>query len=172
MTFRVLPERSPGPCFFGGVFRAPPDRYGEGDLASNPSAELERSFKRDVDELPAIVGFIEELVHGQKLTEEIAYTLNLVAEELFTNMVKYSPKGDRHIVVKLRLTAEQITMSLIDSGVLRFDPRETTPRDLDKAPQERRPGGLGVHLVKELVDEFHYDYVDGSSIITIIKRLR
>jgi serine/threonine-protein kinase RsbW len=52
-----------------------------------------------------------------------------------------------------------------------FDPRSTQPRDFEKPSTERRPGGLGVHLVKELVDEFQYDYRDGRSTITVAKRL-
>ena len=131
----------------------------------------EAHFARELASLEKLVSFVQNFVVQHELGPEVEYTLNLVAEELFTNMVKYSPDGDARIQMRLAIATNRVVLTLMDSGVEPFDPRSTQPRDFDKPDAERRPGGLGVHLVKELVDEFQYDYRDGCSTITVAKRL-
>jgi anti-sigma regulatory factor (Ser/Thr protein kinase) len=62
-------------------------------------------------------------------------------------------------------------MVFVERGVERFDPTTQQPRDFDQPARLRRPGGLGVHLVKTYMDEFNYEHVDGQSTITVSKRL-
>jgi anti-sigma regulatory factor (Ser/Thr protein kinase) len=131
----------------------------------------EAQFLRDLGSLDGLFSFVQNFTARNKLGPELEYTLNLVAEELFTNMVKYSPDGDAQIQMRLAISTGRVVLTLVDSGVEPFDPRSTQPRDIDRPTSERRPGGLGVHLVKELVDEFQYDYRDGCSTITVAKRL-
>jgi serine/threonine-protein kinase RsbW len=138
---------------------------------ANENTTEDAHFLRDLASLEKLFAFVQNFTAQNQLGPELEYTLNLVAEELFTNMVKYSPHGDAQIQMRLAIATNRVVLTLVDSGVEPFDPRSTQPRDFDKPAAERRPGGLGVHLVKELVDEFQYDYRDGCSTITVAKRL-
>ena len=61
---------------------------------------------------------------------------------------------------------------MVDRGVEYFDPTAAPPVDTTKPLSERRPGGLGVHLVKQYVDDFKYEYVGNDSVITLTKKLK
>jgi serine/threonine-protein kinase RsbW len=103
--------------------------------------------------------------------EDVEYGLQLVAEELFTNMVKYSPQGEPFITIELSGDHSEVRMVFQERGVLPFDPTTTQPRDFDKQAAQRRPGGLGVHLVRTYMDDFRYEHKDGESTTTVSKKL-
>lgn len=128
-------------------------------------------IQRSFSELGSLTGFIHRVATAQKLAEDVEYGLQLVAEELFTNLVKYSPEGEPHIDVRISGDATELHMVFEDRGVKPFDPTATRPRDFDKPPQERRPGGLGVHLVRTYMDDFRYEHRDGTTTLTVVKRL-
>lgn len=126
---------------------------------------------RSFSELASLSDFIHHVALAQNLAEDVEYGLQLVAEELFTNMVKYSPEGEPHIQVLISGDATEMQMVFEDKGVRPFDPTVTRPRDFDKPATERRPGGLGVHLVRTYMDDFRYEHKDGTSTITVVKKL-
>ena len=126
---------------------------------------------RMLSELASLVEFIHDVAGTQHLQEDLEYGLQLVAEEIFTNMVKYSPEGDPLIHVQISGDAEELQMVFEDKGVRPFDPTTTQPRDFDKPAAERRPGGLGVHLVRTYMDDLRYEHEQGTTRITVVKRL-
>ena len=136
-----------------------------------PRFEHALRIGRSFSELASLSEFIHHVAAVQQLAEEVEYGLQLVAEELFTNMVKYSPEGEPHIQVRIAGNATELSMVFEDKGVRPFDPTVTRPRDFDKPAAERRPGGLGVHLVRTYMDDFRYEHRDGTSTITVVKKL-
>ena len=126
---------------------------------------------RSLSELPALADFVRQTARAQRLEEEVEYGLQLAAEELFTNMVKYGAEGAPEILVQLSGGALEVQMVFKDQGAHPFDPTCIQPRDFDKPAGERRPGGLGIHLVRSYMDEFRYEYCEGTGITTVIKRV-
>jgi serine/threonine-protein kinase RsbW len=65
----------------------------------------------------------------------------------------------------------RVKLVLEERGVRPFDPTNIPARDIDKPASERRPGGLGVHLVRTLMDDFRYRHHDGVTTITVSRKL-
>lgn len=133
---------------------------------------MERTFRKDLSSLEAIDGFVRSFASGHGLDDETVFTLNFVIEEIFTNMVKYQPAGKSDASVALSLDGRLLTVRLTDHGVEYFDPTARPAVDTGRPIEERTPGGLGVHLVRQYMDGFEYEYAGGNSIITLTKTLR
>lgn len=118
------------------------------------SGRIERRF----DALPAAVAFVERALDVSSLDNERRQTVHLAVEELLTNMLKYAPQGAPTIAIEIACHQGAVDVTLIDSGVERFDPTRAPDPGIDRPIDERRPGGLGLHLVARLVDSLSYDY--------------
>ena len=133
---------------------------------------MEKKFRKDFSSLESIDEFVRSYAAGLSLDAETVFALNFVIEEIFTNMVKYQPSGSNDVSIELTGDSQTLTIRLTDYGVEYFDPTAAPTVDTSKPLSERRPGGLGVHLVRQYVDEFNYRYVGNDSIITLIKHLK
>jgi anti-sigma regulatory factor (Ser/Thr protein kinase) len=86
-------------------------------------------------------------------------------------MVKYNRDGKEDIEIGLGAQGAEITLTVRDYGVASFDPTTAPEVDPHMPDSDRRRGGLGIHLVRQMADRFQYDYADRNSTITVIKRL-
>lgn len=128
-------------------------------------------FRRSLESLDEIFDFTERFFAGQDVAERHRYAVNLVIEELFTNMVKYNPASAGEIVVEMQHRDGSVLVRLSDSESVPFD--VTIPRAVNpETPLERRrSGGLGLFLVQKFVDSLDYAYRDGTSTITFMRKL-
>jgi serine/threonine-protein kinase RsbW len=133
---------------------------------------VEKRFPRELSSLDRIFTFLDLAARFLRLPEEAVPSLFLVAEELFTNMVKYQSAGTAEIAFALERSDETITLRVTDPDSERFDVALAPDPDLSLPIEDRRPGGLGVYLTKKIMDEVRYDYHDRTSTITLTKRLR
>ena len=132
---------------------------------------VERRFPRAVGSLDAIFAFLGDFVAAQGLDLELKNDLDLIAEELFTNLVKYGPAAGQEIRIALDRVPGRLEFVVQDFDVEPFDLTQAKPVDVGAPLGERRPGGLGIHLVKRIADDVRYEYEDRTSTITVIKRL-
>ncbi len=130
----------------------------------------ERRFGRSIDSLEGIHEFVAGFLESQGLSGPLSLDLDLVIEELFTNMVKYSPGGAPEIALRLERRNGGIEVVLRDFDVDRFDPTQASEADADRALAERRPGGLGLRLVRRIAETVRYEYGDRTSTITLTLR--
>jgi anti-sigma regulatory factor (Ser/Thr protein kinase) len=137
--------------------------------ANEPTAQ--RAFPRTAACLPEIFDFMEKFFAQVRIGEEHRMPMQFAVEELFTNLVKYSRGGTRDILLDLKREGGRLVVSLTDFGVEPFDIRATPDVDVDLKLGDRRPGGLGIHLLKKMVDDVGYEYVDGRSTTTFVRRL-
>ena len=127
-----------------------------------------RSFARAIHSLADLHAFVHAFCDQRGIERDRAFDLDLVLEELFTNQVKYHPRG-REIEVALDGDVRQVTMTVTDRDVERFDP--TSIQDAGPPHEdELLEGGRGLRLVRALTDELRYDYRERTSRITAIKR--
>lgn len=151
-----------------------------------PSAETqsEASRRRGRDKkvvldyrLPTRLEEIEKLAEAVNRVlpdRDLAFTANLCLEELITNTILHGIKGaaDRFIDVQISRSDEWLEILLKDDAP-RFDPFVQAPRpDIGLDIDERPIGGLGVHMVKQLMDETHAYYDGAGNRIVLLKRLR
>ncbi len=131
----------------------------------------DRRFPRDFSSLDEIFGFVNGLLAQRPVDSDTAYAVRLAVEELFTNMVKYNRDGRGEILIELKRLDDRIEVSLTDFDADRFDPRERDEVRTDLPIEERTPGGLGIHLVRKLIDRIDYEYEGRRSKTTFVKIL-
>lgn len=105
--------------------------------------------------------------------QDLAFSANLCLEELITNTIRYGLKGasDRFINVQINLSNEGLEILLKDDAPP-FDPFKQAPSPNLESDINKRPiGGLGVHLVKTLMDDTHAYYDGSGNLLVLYKTL-
>ncbi len=133
----------------------------------------ELKLKNQVGELARVNQFIEELGDELGLDMELRMNLNLVMEEMISNVIFYAyPEGK---TAEIGLIAEthgkELTFVISDSGK-EFDPtlKEDANPDLD--PAEREIGGMGIFIVKNIMNEVTYQRLEGKNLLTMKKDIK
>jgi anti-sigma regulatory factor (Ser/Thr protein kinase) len=128
---------------------------------------IDFSLIADAAALARIEAAVEAFSEHHALSPKTAYALSLVIEELVTNIVKYGYAGGPPgpLTMTVGMQGGSVVGALSDAGVA-FDPTAMATPDVDADVDERHIGGLGVHLVRTLADEFAYRREDGRNIIT------
>jgi anti-sigma regulatory factor (Ser/Thr protein kinase) len=132
---------------------------------------MEALFQRSLGSLEALFSFTETFFAGQEIDPDELHALNLVLEELFTNMVKFNPAGPDAVVLEMERLNDTVRVRLADRTAEPFDVTVSRPVDVSAPAERRTPGGLGLFLVHKFVDSLDYAYSDGVSTITFMKRL-
>ena len=134
---------------------------------------MEKSFARDIGALDDLFSFLAAFIKKHQLDDSVAFALNLVIEELFVNMVKYHSDNPSPVSVSLNKKNGQLILELIDFNVDPFDITKTAEFDPNQPLEQRRAGGMGIHLVKSAMDDITYDYneQERTSKIKLIKNI-
>ncbi|MDX1640073.1 MAG: ATP-binding protein [Balneolaceae bacterium] len=130
-----------------------------------------KSFSRSINELENIFNFLE--VSGDKfqVSDRHLHDIELSVEEIFTNMVRHNSSSDKAIEISIESDDGQILTCLTDHEEVPFDLTKTDNIDFDKYIAEKKSGGLGIFLVKQLMDDVKFEHLNGMSKITIIKKV-
>jgi sigma-B regulation protein RsbU (phosphoserine phosphatase) len=125
-----------------------------------------RTFPRSFDALESIFAYTRE-----NMSAELARTVDFVLEELFTNVVKYGQKSAALVRIDIARIAGGVEVTIIDTDAQPFDVTQAPDADIDLPIEKRRPGGLGIHLVRRMVDSirYHYSAEERTSRITFRK---
>lgn len=121
-----------------------------------------RMFARSFDSLPAIVAFTENVFASERIDPSLRTVVDLAIEELFTNMVKYSTGSKTDVRIEMTGIDRGVEVTLIDYDVDRFDVTARPDVDVSLPIEQRKPGGLGLHLIRRLLDSIQYDYTESS----------
>jgi len=132
---------------------------------------MHKSFKRDVAALEKIFRFTDEFASAKKISRPATFAMNLAIEELFTNIIKYSADNGNDISIHLDIAGDDLIIKITDFDVERFDITESSKIDVEKSLEERKVGGIGLHLVRNMVDKITYEYEGRTACITLVKRL-
>lgn len=130
-----------------------------------------RTLGNDLAELPATLDWLEAALRAAGVGKEQTDEWRLVAEEGLSNIIRHAyTDGARHsIEVTLELDGGEIELVLRDDG-RPFNPLAAPAPDLDRPPEERPEGGLGVLLLKTLVDRADYRRESGANVLRLARR--
>lgn len=130
------------------------------------------SIQNEITELRRVTHFLEELGKECQLTSELLFQLNLALEEAVSNIIKYAYPNQqgREIQITATWSSESLIFTLTDMGEP-FDPTEVADADITLSADERPIGGLGIFIVRQIMDEVTYQRIDGRNILTLQKTL-
>lgn len=126
----------------------------------------------EIAEIPGVSARLEELMEASGFAPEAILDTQLAVEEAITNIIVHGYKRpDGGISVICSRVGDAIEIRIVDSAPP-FDPLSLPEPDLDSTVSERRIGGLGIYLIRQVMDGFFYRYEDGKNILTLIKKKR
>ncbi len=131
------------------------------------------ALKNDLAELERLHQIVAEFGGRYRFTSEMVFRLTLVLEEIITNIVSYGyqDKLKHQISLRLFFEGEGLTVEVEDDG-RPFNPLEAPTPDMNKPLAERQVGGLGIHLVREMMDELEYERKGDKNVLVLKKRIR
>lgn len=134
------------------------------------SAKLTLKVQPKIEELERITAAVEDFCGAEQWPPKFIFQVNLVLDELGTNIMKYGKDENlREIEITLTSEADALTIEITDDG-RPFDPlHDAPPPDLESALEDRPIGGLGIHLVRTMMDKLHYRREQGKNHLTLIK---
>ena len=123
----------------------------------------------DLSAIPPLNEWVEERCHEAGLGAELIFKFVLAIEEAATNVISYAfaeaPPPHR-IHLRLDIDEDRCAAEVIDNGGP-FDPSAAPPPDLTGPLEERDPGGLGIHLIRNMADRVEYRREDGQNRLRI-----
>lgn len=128
-------------------------------------------IQNDIAELNRVVAFLEGLEEEWQLPFAIITPINLVLEEALTNVIFYAyEKGSTHeIKIDFAYTANQLDIKITDTGKP-FDPTQKEDPDIKLSVEERPIGGLGIFLIRKIMNEVSYERVGQENILRMTKK--
>ena len=124
-------------------------------------------MRNDIQQIPTLAEWIDSL----GLPESMNMPINLALEEAVSNVMLYAyPNQSGQVLVEADKVGREITFSISDSGIP-FDPTQQDEPDITKSVEERPIGGLGIFLVRQIMDDIHYKRKNNKNILTLIKKL-
>ena len=126
----------------------------------------------DPAQLSVLTEFLREFGSAAALAPAQVGTFELALEEIFMNIVMHGsqPGIAPRVEVSLNLGIESVTMTVEDDGP-QFDPLSLPPPDVTASLADRRVGGLGVFLVRKIMDTVSYERIAGRNQLRMSKRL-
>ena len=130
-------------------------------------------MKNNIQEVARFSAFIKETTEKLGIEKSLARQLRLAVEEAVVNVINYAyPAGkEGDITIKIMSNGNTLRFQIIDAGVL-FDPTMKEKADTTLSAEDRQIGGLGILLVRELMDSINYERIEGTNVLTLIKNLK
>jgi serine/threonine-protein kinase RsbW len=132
------------------------------------SAELFGVLSKKIAEITALATAVERFLKAFDVPDHTIFQINVAIEELITNTINYGYRGNDESLIRINLKMEnqEIVIRIVDEATP-FNPFAQAPVDTTGGIDQRRIGGLGIHLVKEMIDHVDYQRVDGRNHVTL-----
>ena len=129
------------------------------------------TFPASFDYLDEIRDLVAQAARRGGFTDKEVYSLQLAADEAASNIIEHAYEGvaGGSIEIDCEVHGDMLTITMRDEGKT-FDPANVKPPNLKADLSERQIGGLGVYLMRKLMDEIHYETQGTINILTMIKR--
>ena len=136
--------------------------------------EIKRSLilPNDIETIPQLNEFIDLVAEEVGLDMSLTMSLNLAMEEAVVNVMDYAYPDGQKGNVDIEVTADQewMTFVITDTGIA-FDPTTKEDADTTLSAEERPIGGLGIFLVRQLMDDINYKREGNKNVLTLRKKL-
>ncbi|WP_296492502.1 SpoIIE family protein phosphatase [Rhodoferax sp.] len=145
------------------------------DAVGEPAraGEIELIIGNELAQMTRVSEAMDRLAAEHGLAPKLLVQLQVALDEMVSNVIKYAwPEGGSHTLqVRIVVDLSQVRIDICDDG-RPFDPRESPAPQAMPAGPRPRPGGLGVHMVRQFIDRLAYERIDNTNRLTIIKLRR
>lgn len=127
----------------------------------------------DMQEVPRLNAFVEEVCHSVGFDDTDTSQLQVAIEEAVVNVINYAypPNTRGDVTVEAASNDERLKFTIIDSGKP-FDPTVQAAVDITLSAKERQIGGLGIHIMRQIMDSINYERVDNLNVLTLRKKIK
>ncbi len=131
------------------------------------------TLKNNIREVSKFSTFIKAFLEKLDIEKSLSRELRLAVEESVVNVIEYAyPAGSEgDVEIRLMSDGQQLKVMITDSGVA-FDPTAQERVDVSLSAEERQVGGLGIYLIRELMDAINYERIDGQNVLTLTKKIK
>ena len=129
-------------------------------------------LKSSLSELDRLCQNLETFGMKFGFSKKLIFEINLALDELFTNIISYGFKDDEEHVVRVTLTPDQNELCLcIEDDGMPFNPIDFDTPDVSCSVEECKIGGLGIHIMKKLMDDVCYERCGNKNVLNLKKKL-
>ena len=128
-----------------------------------------RVFKADVSELDNLFEYSSKLLKILEFSYKEITLINTALEEIFVNVAKYAYDDAGFVEVTLSNDKSSVKFVFRDSGKP-FNPLDRQDPNITASSDEREIGGLGIYMVKQIMDSVVYEYTNNQNVLTLIKK--
>jgi sigma-B regulation protein RsbU (phosphoserine phosphatase) len=136
------------------------------------ASERHLVLHNDIQQIPQLADFVGIIAEEMGLEQSLAMGLNLALEEAVTNVILYAypPGSDGLVDIEAIMRAKSLEFIISDSGIP-FDPTQAPMADVTLNVAERPIGGLGIYLVRSIMDSVKYERKDGQNFLSMTKNI-
>ena len=130
-------------------------------------------FEANLELIDQMINPIISSLEVNEAESKTIYQVNLALEEILVNICKYAYSGNKgviNITFEINKDPKQLYVVIKDQGK-DFNPLEKEDPDLNASLKDRKIGGLGIYIVKNMVDDMKYQRVNNENVLEIIKKL-
>jgi len=137
-----------------------------------------RNVRKEIIAIPAqmsylsqVRDFVEHIGRKYKFTDKVTNSFKLVIEEACTNIIRHGYRDIKggEITIKAIIRRQSLTMVIVDQGIS-YDPRQATTPDLAKYIQIGKKGGLGIFMMRKLMDDVQYNITSRGNELRLTKQ--
>ena len=130
------------------------------------------TLTNDLKRVPRLNTFIDEVCEANGFDMSSTMQINLAIEEAVVNVMNYAyPAGTvGNVTIEVKSNGSEVSFIIIDSGTP-FDPTAKPEVDITLSAEDRSIGGLGIHLIRQIMDHINYERVNGRNVLTLIKKI-
>ena len=133
----------------------------------------ERTFSAVIESIPLVTAWIDEQLEQLNCPMKVQMQFDMAIDEIFGNIAYYAYRGkigSAKVQLALQEDTRMLSITFIDQGIP-FNPLSQKEPDISLKAEKRKIGGLGIFLVKKIMDEVSYQYRDGHNILCLKKHI-
>ncbi len=133
--------------------------------------QIELQIHNKIPEIERVCKSIAEFCRGHSISDKIIFSLHLALDEILTNIISYgySDKNDHLIDIRYSLQNDYLTLEIEDDSNP-YDPANAPTPDINACLEDRKIGGLGIYLIKNMMDEIKYSTKNGKNKLILTKK--
>ena len=134
------------------------------------TVELNITIKNRYGDMAIVESQFSQFATDNNLSDPVRQSISVVLDEMLNNVISYAYQGEKEkdIEVNFELSGNRLVLTIKDTGVP-FNPFARRSPDITESIEDRQIGGLGIHMVRNMMDEYSYQRQINKNVVTLVK---